>query len=118
VRWWKELLWQGAIYRGDAKWPEGEIIPIGDLHDSCLAHAKRLGERRMMPMNVFSKELRKLLPSVKSIRPLDKDTGERKRAYLIPSLTECREHYDEIMGGKSEWPEGSACLYTLVNHEY
>ncbi len=41
--------------------------------------------------NVFYKDLRKLIPSVKETRPLIE--GIRKRAYNFPSLKHCREEF-------------------------
>lgn len=107
VRWWKDGLWRGSLGASDTRWPEGELIPVGQLHEMCLEETKKLGERRMMPMNVFAKRLRDFFPDPKVVRPSNKGTGDRKRSYLIPPLDECRQRYDALMGVRSDWPDVS-----------
>ena len=114
TKWWKERLWQGALEPESDRWPDGEAVPVGELHQRYLTYAKELGTRWLAPVNVFAKRMRELLPHLSTVRPTDKETGERKRSYVIPPLDACRKHYDDSMGGPSEWPSGSAILKGIL----
>jgi hypothetical protein len=67
-----------------------------------IAHADRVGVKRKADETTFGHELRRLIPGLRECRPAT-PTG-RARHYVFPSLSECRDAWDEMMGQPTDWP--------------
>ena len=98
--WWLLLLTEGDLPFG-CEW--GEAIPKTSLYDSYLISMKNTRERYPENSNTFGLKLKKLAPAMKKTR-LQKN-GIRSHCYVLPTLEECRAHFEEYSGVKYEWTE-------------
>jgi Family of unknown function (DUF5906) len=101
---WFNRLWAGTLLQGDEGW--GCRVVRDDLYGEYLKDAARMGIGRKRSSADFGKRLRKLAPSVADSRPAIEREGIVKRLYCydIPSLLECRQAFEKIMGQLIDWP--------------
>lgn len=110
--WWEERLMEGTPSAGDSSWPPWILSSV--LHASYLAHVDRhdrggykRGDRQ------FFIHQKPLLPPTfhrrrKRIETYDEHGSAVKSnswVYFLPSLEDCRAHFEELMGGKIDWGE-------------
>lgn len=113
VAWWHECLRDGDmgisddIDRPEDAWPQS---PLRDwLYHSFISFCTTHGQRTLS-RELFGRELRKMLPGGRlgECRPgsVDPDTGHRRRhrAYVLPSLVECRQAFEAFFhAGEELW---------------
>ncbi|HXA39654.1 MAG TPA: primase-helicase family protein [Phenylobacterium sp.] len=101
-RWWLERLQEGDL-SDQEKWEHG-YVQVGreELRDRL---AKWLERRRHdgdpLSAEQIGTELRKMLPDLRSSQP--RLNGERRRAYIFPSLEECRTAFQRFIGHTIDW---------------
>lgn len=94
--WWFNRLHEGS------EWPDR--IVCDDLYSGYL---KAIGVGRKRGPAEFGKRLAKLVPDLRKIRPaMEVEPGVMKRVwcYEMPSLSECRATFDELLGQPVSWP--------------
>ena len=102
--WWFERLNKGIatdymLFDDTEDWP-GEV-PNEHLYKSFVEYATKL--KRFIPIHdVFSKELNKLILPVGYTRKV-KGKGKRRRFRVLPSLEECRQTFEKIIGITIDW---------------
>ena len=102
--WWYSSLKEGDIVELDFlnEWPKE--LDRNLLRNAFCAYAKSRGIRSWLPdSSVFGKTLKKCLPSLLN-RRIRKD-GERARIYIIPSLEQARNEFEDYIGHEIEWEE-------------
>ena len=87
--WWYETLVDGVVEDTVVLSPDN-LIRVGkkEVHDSYLSFAKQHGERYLLTLSLFSKELKKICP-IEIYRGTD-----TCRQFQIPSLIECRKAFE------------------------
>lgn len=96
---WFERLQDG----GD--WPSR--IVASDLYGDYHKASTMIGVGRKRGPAEFGARIMKLAPGIRKTRPaIETEPGVTKRAwcYELPSLNECREAFDELMGQPIDWP--------------
>ena len=96
--WWLLLLTEGDLPFG-CEW--GEAIPKISLYESYVISMQNTRERYPENSNTLGLKLKKLVPAMKKTR-LQKN-GIRSHCYVLPTLEECRAHFEEYSGVKYEW---------------
>lgn len=109
VRWWYERLHGGVLRAGlddldTADWHQTPVRRM--LHADFMAFCRDHGARTL-DEPTFGKELRKVLPglTVGETRPRTGGTDgtvTRPHCYVLPSLAECRQAFEEYMGAGPE----------------
>lgn len=117
-RWWYDVLEVGSIDNPTgntdtalrALWERDWITkPTDELFDSYEAWRK--GERfRADPVTraKFAREMRRLCPRLLNKQLVLQSKGERTRTTIIPSLGQCRDDLDELLGGAGDWDQITA----------
>ncbi len=113
-----ERWWHGQLQSGETEFPFTKdkggskanwvVDPIavdrGDLRDS---YSRWLRSRRFDGEELrdweIGKRLQNLVPSLRSSRK--NVGGDRPRVYVLPTLPECRETFEQWLGSAIEWPE-------------
>lgn len=114
-KFWFDKLEAGSIKETDDCWPE--VVPLGDLYEEFCKHSNRAGTRTRGALTQFGMEMRYLLPRLKITKPQLSVGGVKKqvKCYELPSLDECREHFDMIMHTENKWEE--ECAITTTDNE-
>lgn len=122
-QWWFQILESKDIgadpTRDEMNWETGPIrIYYRDLQDSYAAYCSRAKIRNVGGMGrslemFFADELRKICPHInnKVKEPIHPDrldlvggaVDKRTRAYEIPSIAQCREDFENMLGIKLTW---------------
>lgn len=113
--WWSDCLFRGCVLPTEldpagffAKWESP--VPIEKCYQSLGISAKQRQVKNHLSETEFGIELKRLMPSLNYKRITvqneydGNDLRPRKRAYVFPSLQECREHFDNLMGTQTDWP--------------
>lgn len=111
-----DRLWEGSLLAADDGWPPlGEVLRE-TLHKEYLEAADKIGIKRRADQRQFGRALNRIIPDLKDIRPRSA-TGVRKRAYVFPPLTECRQAFERAVGQPVTWPSedmaGAQSAYDL-----
>jgi hypothetical protein len=98
AQWWFEKLDDGQLVASDDKWAE-EVVRE-DVVQAWNAHA----DRKWSSQDVRN-ALAKLLPEG---HPKDGPRragadGKRSRTWTLPSLEDCRNHFERLFGSRFEW---------------
>lgn len=96
--------WFNRLYDG-SDWPSRMICD--DLHAEYVRASSQIGVGRKRSPSEFGKRLAKLVPDMRKVRPaIECEPGVTKRVwcYEMPSLNECRESFDKLMGQAIDWP--------------
>ncbi|MFG1348606.1 primase-helicase family protein [Xanthobacter autotrophicus] len=103
--WWFERLSTGVTTAGVDQWLIQ--VPREALYKDYLGHCDAVGVKRRCTNEELAIKLRKLVPRLDSVRPRGGSDGEQKRVrcYILPSLEDCREAFDEELGQSVRWPE-------------
>jgi hypothetical protein len=102
--WWLERLMAGTTTRAGETW-EGEI-PRAALFDDYIAAAEKIGIRRKAEETAFGIKLEKLVPELGTSRrhvEVSPGLAKRARCYVLPSLAECREAFEQELNQPIEW---------------
>jgi hypothetical protein len=107
--WWFERLMSGSTTRHETRWLQE--VPRSLLFDDYIAIADRIGVRRKQEETVFGMKLGRLVPSLGHTRrstEVRDETGttvvKRVRCYLLPSLEQAREAFENLLGQRVPWP--------------
>jgi len=97
---WFTCLQQGnTLLMAKSGWLNNVVT--SDFHDDCMTYLNKLGYRRMPHINVFFRKLRGLMPPEAMKRRLV--GANRQSAVDVPSLEECRMHFDKMMRTNHDW---------------
>jgi len=110
--WWYQKLYNGTVLQNDTEWQE--VIPKEALVDDFIDNAKRFNVTRRGTATSLGRFLGKLVPNIQQRQMMGKVNRvapdgfsyvETKRMYhyILPSLEECRKHWDKSYG-KETWP--------------
>lgn len=111
--WWYEKLEEGRILREHDNW-EQEVMKIS-LQDDYVHFMQRIGIMRKASPTILGKFLVRVCPGgvrtyqrmakVKVVNGMGEEWLQTKRAYFyeLPSLKNCREHWDLHHGGPFKW---------------
>ena len=121
-QWWMHCLQEGAFataetYKPEEPWDEeSQYFGADELQRDFENFAKRAGVRSPLGMGrantkIFFGELRKYteVSNRTTMKPSDEWSGVSTRsdgrvnAYLIPTLVECRERFELMIGGDIDW---------------
>lgn len=113
--WWYSKLQDGEIEDG-CGWPSQ--IPRGNLRENMVAYTKAYNVRTARANStIIGNFMARVLPGdsgrgqklTGSHTVIGEDgeprTMDRPRGYVLPSIQECREHWENIFGGKFTWEE-------------
>ncbi len=113
-----ERWWHGQLQSGEAEFPftkerggaraDWVLDSIAvDRNELREAYSRWMRSRRYDGEELrdweFGQRLGKLV-SLGTFQKRSKD-GKRPRAYLLPSLNDCRDHFEQWIGSELEWPE-------------
>ncbi len=115
-QWWRQVLDEGQLFPwGEEAWPD--FAPCGPMYDRyCvdMGHSKA-GHRNLGTRWQFTRQLRQLLPehpastrkrvevNVARDGNPPQMTSRQEPGYPLPALQACRDHYDTLTGGKTDW---------------
>ena len=110
--WWYTALREGCLEGED--WPE--LAVRQNVRHSFTAYCRVYGIRPKCNDSMFTEFLDRILPGgvqstrargTRNVIQADGTTIEvkRPRAYLMPSVHHCRDHFDGLFGGGMEWPD-------------
>lgn len=112
-RFWYERLRDGEIMpRTNLGWPAK--VSAEHLYQSYIKRATDWGERRRVTDNQFGREIAALVPggelirsrmTVKQMDGMGQIESVRTWGYDLPSLAVCRNMFDTVIGGKTDWAE-------------
>ena len=103
---WYSKLDAGALFKNMDKW-SNEPVSSQELFQEYLEVSGQEHSKSKHFLNInFGKDLQKYLPDgyPKTSRPRSNE-GKQYKAYLFPSLQECREHWDKLSQSTHKWPE-------------
>lgn len=100
--WWVNRLIDGAPTRGLNGWPES--VTVDDLYSDYLKSADEIGAGRKRDRATFGLRLPKLAPGIRKTRPRVSGDAKRPWHYALPTLAECRDSFDELLGQPMVWP--------------
>lgn len=112
--WWYSKLQDGEIDDG-AGWPSG--VPRANMRENLVAYIKAYGVRSgSTNATQVGKFMSRVLPGdtketrLSGSHMIIGDDGEprqveRPRGYKLPALELCREHWEQLFGGKFDWSE-------------
>lgn len=110
--WWHGILYDGRLLAPHSSW-FGEVSRRA-LHASYLAFAEKLSKGRKLSPEQLGLALRQMLPrqwdsrGVKVKVPIALPDGTTVdkwvNGYRFPPLSECRGHFDELIGHPIAWP--------------
>lgn len=85
-------------------------MPTSALFDDYIATAERIGIRRKAEETTFGIKLARLVPGLGRSRPYIGEPGLAKRTwcYLLPSLEECREAFEQEVNQPVAWGDDDA----------
>ena len=106
-KWWFESLYsggiEGALFEGDKEWPSFYTGSDLSMWIERYYAKRRIGSRTPSAKDVHN-FMEKVLPKgFDSQRKNRVRNGKRIKVYLLPPLRECRDHWDVLMSGKTEW---------------
>jgi hypothetical protein len=101
-KWLIDMLMAGALPISLDLRPTACIKEI--LTDSYVEHAKKSGFSHRASETKLGMFLKKRFPDLIDDRPTIR--GKRHRSWVFPSLKECREKMDEVVGQPLPWCEG------------
>lgn len=109
--WWFERLREGVTRQKAGIWEEE--VETALLHADYVAKADLIGIKRRATESELGMELRKLVPFIRTKRlaagsSLRGTEGPlRPRAYVLPSLEDCRALFEEAVGQAVDWGDGT-----------
>lgn len=109
-RWWHQMLLDGDAWREDQRDPEGYAISRDWLYENYVKALDEAGGSWKSPKGLQTELgmfLTKMLPAG---YPRHKRFGHGgPRAWVLPSLGTCREHYEKQYGmvGRIAWPRSA-----------
>lgn len=102
-KFWFERLQAGCLLAdGEDFWTAR--VEIDSFYESCIEFSKRIGQRYPPDKSQFGRELKRICPPVKRVRPRRSD-GIRQYEYEFPSLDECRMLFEEKINLKIDWED-------------
>jgi hypothetical protein len=113
--WWLARLRAGAPTSCSTEW--ADVVPVDALFNDYILVCEKIGIRRKRDETVFGKELRELMPESVDGPPglrrarlteVENDVAGKTRRvwkYILPTLSEAREHFERYVGQPYEWPE-------------
>jgi hypothetical protein len=126
VQWWHECLVYGENFPGRRD-EGGETRPgtwdetphIDELHAEYRRWCERLGKRYIAIKDTWARELRKMAPHLRTLRP--REDAERPRRYDVGTLAQCREAFERFSkSGPELWkdPEPPATAEVPYEREF
>ncbi|WP_316190540.1 DUF5906 domain-containing protein [Bradyrhizobium sp. SZCCHNS2096] len=103
-RFWFDRLHDGEMVDG-APWPERIIC--ANLYHDYLKASSQIGVSRKRSSAEFGIALAKLVPGLRKERPsIETEPGIARRTwcYILPSLTEARSAFADLLGQLVDWP--------------
>lgn len=103
--WWWSRLVEGSPARAIEGWPA--CVSTEQLFKDYIHSADEVGVRRKRNASEFGLKLAKLVPNLERTRPrVEVAPGEfvRTWSYVLPSLQQCRDAFDDMMGQPYTWP--------------
>ena len=106
-KWWFESLYtggiEGALFEGTPYWPSNyDGADLAGWIDRYFSK-KRISSRRPSVKDVH-KFMQSVTPSGYGMKRKNRvRNGKRTKVYLMPSLKECRDCWDVLMGGRTQW---------------
>ena len=104
--WWLARLTEGAPTRASSDWQH--VVTSDALYNDYLKAADEIGAGRKRDRSTFGLRLPKLAPGIKKTRPRVEGEARRPWCYELPSLDDCREAFEELVGQPIAWPGGMA----------
>jgi hypothetical protein len=102
---WYNRLSEGALLASDSQW--FERVSAADLHAEYVKASSQLGIGRKRGPAEFGARLHKLVPGLRKVRlsaEIAPGINGRKWCYELPSLSECRAAFDDLLGQAVVWP--------------
>lgn len=103
--WWFDRLMEGAPTRGREEWPPE--IATDTLYRDYLHAAEEIGVKRKRDKATFGLKIAKLAVGIERTRPrIETEGGQIRRvwSYALPSLSNCRDAFERLMGQPISWP--------------
>jgi hypothetical protein len=100
--WWFNRLMDGMATSRLAGWPNS--VTIDALYSDYLKSSDEIGAGRKRDKATFGHRLAKMAPAIRRVRARADDAGKRPWVYELPTLTECRDSFEELLGQPVEWP--------------
>lgn len=104
--WWFNRLSEGAPTRASTDWQNS--VTVDALYNDYLKSAEEIGAGRKRDRSIFGQRLSKLAPGVQKTRPRIEGEDRRPWRYELPSLTDCRASFEEMLGQPIVWPADAA----------
>lgn len=104
-KWWHSRLEEGTACSLDDDW--NNEVPSRVLHDDFVDFARKAGQSRRATVTELGARLKTLVPGIQKLRrTLTRLESEKYRGYVyvFPSLDECREAFERLLGSTLEWP--------------
>lgn len=115
VRWWYEKLYEGDLAAGSGldDWADKpqevmrELLHL-DFKEAMRGHSASVERTNETALGIY---LKKFIPNLgKCQRTVTLGAGkERKWFWMIPTLAECRAHFDRVSGHPWSWPDPADC---------
>jgi len=100
--WWAKLS-EGVLDPNDGSWSQ-DGVPTDTLYQEYVNHVKDEGKAYRASKAVFGAELKKLIPD--ELKKVRRVIGEKRtQIYVLPSLSRCREHFENLLKQKIDWPD-------------
>lgn len=110
-RFWYERLRDGEIMpRTNLGWPDR--VSTEHFYQAYIKRATDWGERRRVADNQFGREiaalvtggeLKRVRMTIQQMSNMGQVESVRTWGYELPPLRDCREMFDKVLGGKTEW---------------
>jgi hypothetical protein len=104
--WWLGRLMDGMATTRLPGWPNS--VTIDALYGDYLRSADEIGAGRKRDKATFGHRLAKLAPGIRRVRAKAEDNGKRPWIYELPTLAECRQGFEDMLGQPVAWPALSA----------
>lgn len=101
-RWWLECLVDGSTSGSSGNWQSK--LGTADLYNAYIDFCAQTNVKYRGSQSIFGRQLKELLPYLDKRR----STGKARRwEYVLPSLDECRRHFDLLTQTKHQWGNDS-----------
>ena len=105
-RWWYDKLLRGQLLPGPDKWQTE--VQREAIHDDFAKAVRNLGSADRGTQTELGLFLKRVLPdgypTVVIVPAPPFAVGGPSRAWGIPSLADCRRHFDDLMRQEHDWP--------------
>jgi hypothetical protein len=104
--WWYNRLQDGTATRGASEWQT--LVTTEGLFSDYLKSAEEMGVGRKRDRATFGSRLLKIVPAITKTRPRSEGEDRRPWYYRLPSLADCRQAFEDMVGQPVDWPASEA----------